>query len=109
MTCSSTHTLSDFSMLLSENLTNIVQQPAPTISNILAPYKIHFSSEYEWMNGFIETYSKLACNEVAMYTGMLTLISAISGNTYYVDECNGQERSINMYVHIIGEPGILNK
>lgn len=105
MTSSSTPILADFSMLLSENLLNLEQQPTLEISEILAPYKMHFSTEYDWMNGCVNTYGKLACDETSIYTGMLALISAISGNAFYVDECNGQERPINLYVHIIGEPG----
>ncbi|CAF2050675.1 unnamed protein product [Rotaria magnacalcarata] len=50
-------------------------------------------------------YGKLACNETAIYAEILTLISAISVDAYYVDECNGQERPLNLYAHIIGEPG----
>jgi len=107
MACS-TPTLADFSTLLLENLLNIEQQPPLEISSVLAPYKMHFMSEYDWMNGCINTYGQLACNETAMYAGILTLISAISGSTFYVDECTGQERPINMYVHIIGEPGVYN-
>ncbi|CAF3263227.1 unnamed protein product [Rotaria sp. Silwood2] len=105
MACSSTPTLADFSMLLWENLVNIEQQPTLDISTVLAAYKIHFPSEYEWMNGCIKTYGKLACDETAIYAGILTLISAISGSTFYVDVSNGKERLINLYVHIIGEPG----
>ena len=106
MASSSTPTLGDFSMLLSDNIINIEQQPSLNIPNILAPYKLHFPSEYEWMNGCIDTYGKLACDETAIYAGILTLISAISNTAFYVDECNGQERPINLYVHIIGEPGM---
>ena len=105
MSSSSTPILSDFSMLLSDNLMNIEQQAPLEISTVFAPYKLHFSSEYEWMNGCIKTYGKLACDEAAIYAGILTLISAISGSTFYVDECTGQERPINLYVHVIGEPG----
>lgn len=105
MTSSSTPTLADFSMLLTENLLNLEQQSTLEISEILAPYKVHFHTEYDWMNGCVNTYGKLACDETSIYTGMLTLISAISGSAFYVDECNGQERPINLYVHIIGEPG----
>ncbi|CAF5164428.1 unnamed protein product [Rotaria sp. Silwood1] len=105
MASSSTPVLADFSTLLTENLVNIEQQPPLEIANVLAPYKMHFSSEYEWMNGCIQTYEKLSCDEPAIYAGILTLISAISGSTFYVDECNGQERPINLYVHVIGEPG----
>ncbi len=101
----STPILADFSMLLSDNLVNIEQLPPLEISAALAPYKMHFPAEYEWMNGCIKTYGKLACDETAIYAGILTLISAISGSTFYVDKCNGQERSINLYVHVIGEPG----
>ncbi|CAF3895534.1 unnamed protein product [Rotaria sp. Silwood1] len=97
----STPVLADFSTLLT---VNIEQQPPLEIANVLAPYKMHFSSEYEWMNGCIQTYGKLSCDEPAIYAGILTLISAISGSTFYVDECNGQERPINLYVHVIGEP-----
>ena len=79
MASSSTPTMADFSMLLSDNLLNIEQQPKIDISAILAPYKIHFLPEYDWMNGCIDTYGKLACDETAIYAGILTLISAISG------------------------------
>ena len=106
MVCSSTPTIGDFATLLSDNLINIEQQPSLDIASVLAGYKLHFLSEYEWMNGCIKTYGKLACDEIAIYTGILTLISSISGNTFYVDECTGQERPINMYVHVIGEPGM---
>ncbi|CAF1625877.1 unnamed protein product, partial [Rotaria sp. Silwood1] len=105
MASSSTPTLADFSTLLAQNLVNIEQQPPLLVSAVLAPYKTHFRSEYEWMCGCIETYGKLACNETATYTGILSLISAISGGAYYVDECNGLEYPLNLYVHIIGEPG----
>jgi hypothetical protein len=106
MASSSTSSLADFSMLLSDNLLNIEQQPALDMTKVLEPYKIHFSSEYEWMNGCISTYRQLACDSTAFYAGILTLISAISGGIFYVDECNGQEKPINLYVHIIGEPGV---
>ncbi|CAF4566910.1 unnamed protein product, partial [Rotaria socialis] len=91
--------------LLADNLLNIEQQPSLDISTVLAPYKMHFHAEQEWMYGCIETYGKLSCNETAIYAGILALISAISGDAYYVDECNGQEPPLNLYVHIIGEPG----
>ncbi|CAF1334967.1 unnamed protein product [Rotaria magnacalcarata] len=105
MASSSTPSLADFSRLLADNVLNIEQQPPLDISTVLAPYKMHFHAQYEWMYGCIETYGKLACNETAIYAGILTLISAISGDAYYVDECNSQERPLNLYVHIIGEPG----
>ncbi|CAF2131389.1 unnamed protein product [Rotaria magnacalcarata] len=56
---------------------------------------MYFHAEQEWMYGCIETYGKLACNETAIYAGILALISAISGDAYYVDECNGQEPPLN--------------
>lgn len=105
MAHSSTPSLADFAMLLSDNLLNIEQQAPLEMSTVLALYKMHFPSEYEWIIGCIDTYSKLACDETAMYTGILTLISAISDSTFYIDECNGQERPTNMYVHIIDESG----
>lgn len=66
---------------------------------------MHFPTEYAWMNDCVNTYGKLACDETSIYTGMLALISAISGNAFYMDDCSGQERPTNLYVHIIGELG----
>jgi hypothetical protein len=106
MACSSTPTLRDFSTLLARNLTEIEQQQQFDLSSVFAPYRMHFSSEYDWMKGCINTYGKLACDETAMYVGILTLISAVSGSAYYVDESSKKERPINLYVHLIGEPGV---
>jgi hypothetical protein len=106
MTSSSAPTIGDFGMLLSDNLLNIEQQPSLDIASVLDVYKLHYVSDYEWMSGCIKTYGKLACNETVIFTGILTLISSISGNTFYVDDCTGQEHPINMFVHVIGEPGM---
>ncbi|CAF2106001.1 unnamed protein product [Rotaria magnacalcarata] len=90
MARSSTPSLADFSRLIAHNLFNIEQQPPLDMWTVLAPYTLHFHEEYEWMYGCIETNGKSACNETAIYAGILTLISAISGDAYYVDECNDE-------------------
>ncbi|CAF5157681.1 unnamed protein product, partial [Rotaria magnacalcarata] len=90
MARSSTPSLADFSRLIAHNLFNIEQQPPLDMWTVLAPYTLHFHEEYEWMYGCIETNGKSACNETAIYAGILTLISAISRDAYYVDECNDE-------------------
>jgi hypothetical protein len=95
-------TLDDYKSQLTRNIVKLANRPSLDINDLLK------SLESPLFMGLIMQYLTLSCEPTSYLQAIITTVGAISGNIFVENPIQIELLPLNLFTHLIGEPGRSN-